>query len=378
MRRAGLLACSMALGAYLAGSALAQTPEWRPTLISIPGIRAGNFADVDRDGRLDIVVHNYFANREIAIHLGRGGVRFPATPSLVINLPYEAAGIALADVNNHGRIDIGVGSYDDAGEYAQMMLGDGQGGFAPLPRFTTASKPQYYKGGFRFGDFNEDGNADLLVVNGRRADMRVMFGDGKGGFVDGTRFTLDYTPHRFFLGVADVNGDKHLDLVAPGNAGAERPRLLVKLGDGNGAFRTIQDSTLDIEAAPRTKLADLDSDGDLDLLLSHIQGLSILLNDGKGQFAPSSLSPGPQPKPAFDTEVLDLNSDGRADIAMAGEDAVVVLLGTSAGFVPARGSPFRVGPGAYSLRVLDLNGDGQPDIVSNAFGNDSKGVLLGG
>jgi hypothetical protein len=63
---------------------------------------------------------------------------------------------------------------------------------------------------------------------------------------------------------------------------------------------------------------------------------------------------------------------------MAGEDAVVVLLRTSAGFAPAPGSPFPVGPGAYSVQVVDLNEDGKPDIISNAFGADSKAVLLGG
>jgi hypothetical protein len=376
MRFSDLAACALGF-ALCTGQAFAQAPEWRPTPEWLQGIRGGNLADVDHDGRLDLVTH-YRDEREIAIHLGQGGTRFPATPSRVFKLSHEAMGSMLADINNDGHIDIGIESYDETGEYAQMMLGDGKGGFEALPRFATTSPFPYYKGGFRFGDFNEDGKIDLLIANGRRAGMRVMFGNGKGGFVDGTRFTLDFVPHRFFLAVADVNGDSHLDLVAPGNAASERPRLVVKLGDGKGQFHTIQDAPLDIEVAPRTTLGDLDSDGDPDLLLSHDHGLSILLNDGKGQFTPSSLSPGRQAMPPFGTAIADLNRDGRPDIAMACADAVVVLIQTDAGFTPARGSPFAAGPGAYFIMsTIDLNGDGKPDIVSNAHAGDRAGVLLG-
>jgi hypothetical protein len=354
----------------------AQTPEWKPTRTSIAGVNGGEVADLNGDGRLDVVGRKR-GKPEIAVYFGDGAGRFPATPSIRTPLAYEPAWVTLGDVNGDGRMDAGLASIDATNEYAQVLLGDGKGGFSALPRFAVSPRSEFYKPRFYLGDFNEDGKADLLIGNGRHQVLRILFGDGRGGFTGGSTITLDYVPHSFYLEVADLDGDRHLDLFFAGGADLERQRLLVKLGDGRGGFRTSQDVMVDLDQTPRTTLADLDADGDVDALLSHADKLDIYLNDGKGQFARSPLSPGRQPKPAFDILAVDLNGDGRKDIAVAGEDSVIVLLRSGAGFVPASGSPYPAGPGAYFVRSADLNGDGRPDIVSNAFGGDSLGLLLG-
>jgi hypothetical protein len=363
----------------IAAPALAQTPEWRPTRTSIAGANDGEIGDLNGDGRPDVVARNR-GKPELAVYLAEGAARFPAMPSTLTPLGYGPTGITLADVNADGRMDIGVTSRDDTSEYAQILLGDGKGGLSPLPRFPVSPSSEFYKPRFLFGDFNEDGKVDMLAGNGRHQVFRILFGDGKGGFDGGRAITLDYVPHNFHVGVADLNGDRHLDLIAPGNinSASVQSRFLVKLGDGKGGFRTIQDMAINLDGAPRTELADIDRDGDVDALLSHGHTLSVFLNDGTGRLAESPMSPARQPRETFETQVVDVNGDGRKDIAAATVDSVTVLLGTGEGFVPASGSPYPAGPGAYVLRSADLNGDGKPDIVSNAFESDSLGVLLGG
>jgi hypothetical protein len=55
---------------------------------------------------------------------------------------------------------------------------------------------------------------------------------------------------------------------------------------------------------------------------------------------------------------------------------VTVLLGSTQGFVPARGSPFRAGPGAYNLTLGDVNGDGKLDVAASSFEGKAVTVLL--
>jgi hypothetical protein len=83
----------------------------------------------------------------------------------------------------------------------------------------------------------------------------------------------------------DLNGDGHLDLVIYDNA----QQVLTFLGDGAGNFPTVKTTSLSFYifysvVDPRASLlADVNSDGHLDLLISSI-GPYVLLGQGDGTF----------------------------------------------------------------------------------------------
>jgi hypothetical protein len=99
-----------------------------------------------------------------------------------------------------------------------ILLGNGDGTFKKLPPF-FASVPV----GLATGDFNEDGNLDLAVIEGNgtgNGAIAIFLGDGKGGFKLSGSNPIGIESVN--VAVADFNGDGHLD-VAVTDQGFEGP-----------------------------------------------------------------------------------------------------------------------------------------------------------
>ncbi len=125
-------------------------------------------------------------------------------------------------------------------------------------------------------------------------------------------------------------------------------------------------------------LADVNSDGYLDIVPSHDTGaLSVWLNRGKGKFTAAPSHSVAIDAPAFGVIAADVNRDRRCDLIGATENSVTVLLGNGAGFESAPGSPFRAGPGTYYLTLGDINQDGKIDAAASSFEGTAVTVLLG-
>src|SRR6185369_11815784 len=119
-----------------------------------------------------------------------------------VRTPPNPIGIAFADFNKDGKMDLAVPS----GFGFSILLGNGAGGFAPRIHTTTANSNS-----LRSADFNGDGNVDLAMVseeiNGKTS---VVLGDGTGGFGAPVQFSLGNFPSD--LAVADFNNDGKSDL----------------------------------------------------------------------------------------------------------------------------------------------------------------------
>jgi hypothetical protein len=99
--------------------------------------------------------------------------------------------------------------------------------------------------------------------------------------------------------------------------------------------------------------------------------VSVLLNGGRGRFAPAAGSPFELSARPFSLASADLDRDGRVDLVAATVNSVTVLLGDGHAFPRARQSTFRARPGAYDIAVGDVNGDGRPDVVASSFESDA-------
>jgi hypothetical protein len=334
-------------------------------------------ADLDGDGRVDLV-SKHLLERRIAIHRGGANGTFRANAHSLA-LPVDVGAIALGDVDRDGLLDVAIAIRDSTAEYVQIARGTRTGFGEPMPRIRTHAAAATWKPLIRVADLDRDGALDIVVGNGRRASVEILLGDGTGGFAlqPGVSLAGAGARHEFELG--DIDGDGDLDLVDAGSSESARGFLGAYLGNGRGGFAMRADDSAALPAGPRaTTLADIDRDGDLDVLLAHLGPLvSVLLNDGTGRFAAMSGSPFTLPGPAFNVAAVEMNGAGRPDMVAATVGSVTVLLGSSRGYVPAPGSPYPAGPGAYRVVAGDIDADGLNDVVASSFEGSTVRILLG-
>jgi FG-GAP-like repeat/FG-GAP repeat len=369
----------LAAAAIPAGGGDSPSPLFAPAPGSPIAVAGGpgnlEVGDVNNDGRPDLVVTGGALPVVVLLGDGKGGFR-PAAGS-----PPDVKGTetALGDVNGDGRLDLALAHHDS---YAvTVLLGDGKGGFAPAPGSPVASKDGQHPHthGLALADVNGDGKLDLLTANDDEGDIAVLLGDGKGGFKRSAGSPFPVGPYPYPIAVGDVNGDGKPDIVAPNVR--SKGTVTVLLGDGRGGFRPAPASPITTADRPYfVALGDVNGDGKPDVIVTHDDSnlLSVLLGDGKGGFAAAPGSPIDLGSRAFGVVVADVNRDGKADLVTAAGEGVRVLLGDGRGaFRPAPGSPYPAGKGVWRLAVADLNGDGKPDVAATGFESNSVTILLG-
>ena len=147
--------------------------------------------DFNGDGKIDLATVGYTVGGEIYIYLGNGD----GTLTFLDTAPYQSDGhLFAADMNHDGKLDL-------ITPEISVLLGNGDGSF-------TAAGVSSYAGIGGIGDFNGDGNLDLLSGGW---PMVVLPGDGTGNFLPPI-FFYGTVPHYACVGpIGDFNGDGHLD-----------------------------------------------------------------------------------------------------------------------------------------------------------------------
>ena len=183
------------------------------------------------------------------------------------------------------------------------------------------------------------------------------------------------------VSAGDVNGDGYLDLVlAKGRHWPLVDRVL--LGDGKGAFRTPYDLGTASDRSYSGRLADLDRDGDLDVVISNDtpDPKLVYLNDGKGHFRIGSTF-GKAEWPTRNATVADVDGDGLPDIVVANrgdsESVNYICLNRGAGRFDDRCTPFSSEP-ATTITAADFDRDGLIDLAVPYRDNGQSRIYLAG
>jgi hypothetical protein len=226
--------------------------------------------DVNGDGKLDIVTQN--ADGTISVLLNKGnGTYKPGTLVTGLSAIYpHSVYLTFADFNGDGKMDIAAATEGNITD-VYVMLGTGTGTFgAPIQTVTP-----YYPITLAAADFNKDGKADLLVTttaNGCTNNFRgyaFLKGLGNGTFTPGAISCLPYQAPENPV-VADLNGDGNLDVVIPyyGNPSGVATGPVVLQGKGNGTF-TVLENYYSGTAVLSAAVADFNNDGMLDVVLGN-------------------------------------------------------------------------------------------------------------
>jgi VCBS repeat protein len=365
MHRVAARILTAAAGLLASGNGAAQPVPYRDvTATHLPDGIAGpcmNAAagDADGDGDLDLALAMEFQPNVLLLNDGKGifangSVRLPRTA-------HDSEDVAFADFDRDGDLDLVLVSEDDRKD--ELYLNDGAGRFADA---SDRLVPDDVSNALAVLDLNGDGAPDVLT--GNIGVDRALINDGRGNFRDETaqRWPQDGGESRTQdLEVADVDGDGDLDVLV-GNEGQDQLYLNAggRLVDATaGRLPARADETREIRAG------DVDGDGDLDLVVGNVRFVLqesaqdyLLLNDGKGVF--TTADPARFPEDArsnFTSQLVDLDADGDLDVVApstvfprSAVEFIVVFTDGDGRTAVARGPGFD---------VRDTDGDGDTDAV---------------
>ena len=350
--------------------------------------------DLDGDGDIDILVgDSFFGSPGISVLKNNGDQTFagPVYYSLPLN---EVVGqVALSDFDSDGDLDAFATIRGDFDQMLKVKVwrNNGNGTFAAPVEFTTGQGPS----GIVIADFTGDGKPDVVTANYGGSSVSMLRHNGLTGNSAGFLAPVTFSAgnHAEKIAAADVNGDTMLDVVVGGQVGTGfDATLAVMLNTGNGnfggpvAYDPAPDARFDSTAVA---LADLDNDGDIDLIGGGLYStgsidngaVTIRRNNGNGTFGSAEIILFTNPNYVSNPKELTtghINGDGFVDIVAAVpsgraiEGFVTVTSNGSGGFnTPVY---YEASQQTFDVAAVDLDNDGDSDVITVA--NSSAAVTI--
>lgn len=318
----------------------------------LSGLKQTVTGDLDRDGKVDIVMTNRTSTSQIIFGNGDGTfrdgmtLRFSSAPQFVV----------LADVDRDGDLDVvGVTNL----RKTDVMLNNGDGTFAaPV---TDATVINGY--GLRAIDVTGDQILDLLSLENRAFAIRQ--GNGDGTFqpkrelqIAGIDFGISSS-----ITPADLDGDGRLDMII---GHSSDPQIVLLPAEANGTYKVLDPIVVD---APVTQIdaVDLDFDGKRDLVLRHIANTGqVSVLRGNGGFSFTQVDKLKLPSGSTAGLVRDFNGDGAPDLVIFNvyqlTDNLTVFTGTGDLHFLA-GPTYTLPPNVSDGCAGDWDGDGRLDLA---------------
>jgi hypothetical protein len=350
----------------------AADPSWTAADIatSANGAKSVFAADMDNDGDMDIVSAS--ANDDAIAWYENDGAADPSwTAADIATSADNAHSVFVADMDNDGDMDIVSASYND--DAIAWYENDG----AADPSWTAADIATSANGAVYVFVADMDNDGDLDIVSASVIDDAIAWYENDGAAdpswtaadiatdADGARGVF----------VADMDNDGDLDILS---ASYNDDAIAWYENDGaaDPSF-TAADIATSADAAHSVFAADMDNDGDLDIVSASADDNTIAWYENNGAADPSFTAAdiATSAEGAASVFVADMDNDGDLDIVSASYTDDAIAWYENASITPSLPSFTERTiegnfDGAYSVYAVDMDGDGDMDVVAAAEADD--------
>jgi hypothetical protein len=366
-----LLTCSFCMAALSFTDITARAGVAGPSG-SAAGGHGAMWADITGDDLPDVYMPFNWQTQEYPdyLYINKGTATWSEEASVrgVIDRDGGSHGACWADLDNDGDYDLVNGTtlpYGGNGEQNDIYKNNGDGRFTEVTPASMENTREPTRGVCAF-DMDKDGDLDIFCVagwmgSGDPSGERNELYENTGNFnftahTSGPAYTC---PAGQGCVDTDYDGDGDVDLIACNRDGD----LNILRNDGGvNNFTKISPSSIGIthRAYSGVSTADIDNDGDLDLLIASDGSAWLYTNQGKGTFAYKRGFSGTD---GYMGGFADLDNDTDLDLVFAGHGAVYLNDGSGA---------FGTGPSVPNASALtdpravafaDIDNDGDPDFI---------------
>lgn len=228
-----------------------------------PGVENSSIAlaDIDLDGHLDLIMTGTDGtNGKFRTYKNDGNGSFSFFSNISPGVYYRS--IASGDIDSDGDPDLVMTGEDGSSDYFRTYLNNGNGIFSNGSGFS----PGVYNSSITLGDIDSDGDLDLIMIgwDGSSTYCRIYKNDGNGYFSFDANIASGFYNGSIVLG--DVDSDNDLDLILAARYGSANYFRVYK-NNGSGSF-SFYANIASPSYLSSIALGDIDSDGDLDLIMS--------------------------------------------------------------------------------------------------------------
>jgi len=358
-------AAVLALGAT-ASAQIAFDPAVDITLNSEPEVTA--YGDWDGDGDMDLATTADGPDR-VELFFNAGDGTFPTRSSINLASGSSPNGLFAAnfDTDNDTDLVVTLKSLDAV----QVLFNQGGGTFSLGANEQVGVEPEYVVA----AHLNGDVFLDIAVTNRAGNSLSILENDGTGDF-GAAHFYASGNDSRGLV-AADLDEDDDIDIAVAAHGDDQ---ITTWMNDGTGLFTAGQVLSIPSISPEGVDSADLDNDGDNDILTGGEQSgshfLSIFIQSAPGTFSGPThyATNGNDPGFVFAGD-FDLDADIDAAIVSESSNDVAVLTNNGNGtFTNPQNFATDTQPG--HVIGVDLDGNNSLDLVTTNGTGDSISVLL--
>jgi enediyne biosynthesis protein E4 len=240
------------------------------------GDQVTSWIDINNDGYLDCSIWSQMGRaNQLFMNNGDGSFSQVGGGDVFTSTPLHSLSLLWADIDNDGDMDVFSSNFSFSGtepaDNQNSCFMNENGSFIMIDTPATLLKDTLGSGGGSWGDYDNDGDLDLYVVNVRGTN-HLYRNESDGNFTQVTIDPVEATDLGF-LGSdwGDFDNDGDLDLFVTSDQNDKISDFanfnMLFENQGDGSFKEIASGNLKSDGGHTCTLLDYDNDGDLDILV---------------------------------------------------------------------------------------------------------------